>query len=85
MLAIMLFEKWRRVLTIIFPEMLAIIISRTVSNYNLLNSWKMISEMLAIIISRTVGNYNVQEYWQIWLSEILAIIFVGMLAANVSN
>ena len=58
MLASMFLQKWRRMLTII------------------------ISEMLAIIVSSKVGNYNFPKYWQLYFSEILAIIFLEMLATQ---
>ena len=43
------------------------------------------SEMIAVIVSTNVGNYNFANYWQFWVSEMLAIILLEMLATNVSN
>ena len=45
--------------------MIAIIFSRTVSNYNFPNSWKYVIRNVAIIIFRNVGNYNSPKYWQL--------------------
>ena len=41
--------------------------------------------MLAIIASRNVGNYNFPKYWQLKISEMLATIFIEILATNVSK
>ena len=52
MLATQLLEIW-------FAEMLAIIISRNVGNYNFQNYWQVhVPEMLAIIIVRNAGENN---------------------------
>ena len=42
-------------------------------------------ETLAIIISIYVGNYNFLKLRQLKVPEMLAIIFVEMMATNVSN
>ena len=41
--------------------------------------------MLAIIVSRNVGNYNFPKYWKLKISEMLATIFIEMLATNDSK
>ena len=60
------FRTWRRMLTIMFSDMLAIKFSRNVNNYNMPKSWKYdfqicwilyFSEMLAT----NVNNYNFQK------------------------
>ena len=45
----------------------------------------MISEMLAIIVSINVGNYIFPKYWLLEITEMLAIMFLEMMATNVSN
>ena len=41
--------------------------------------------MLASTVSRNVGNYSFPKYWQLQFSEMLAIMFLDMLATNASN
>ena len=41
--------------------------------------------MLAVIASRNVGKYNFPKYWQLKISEMIATIFMEILATNVSK